>query len=74
MKPTQYQLDKLAAMNAANTAEVLALKAAAGALRPNDTAARADISRRAHKLEKNIKAAARLERELGLKKKPAATP
>ena len=74
MKPTQYQLDKLAAMNRENTAEVLALKAAAGALQPNDSHARADITRRAHKLEKNIKAAARLERELGLHKKPAGEP
>lgn len=71
MKPTPYQLEKLATMNRENTAEVLALKHDAAALQPNDSHGRAQIAARAHKLERAIKAAARLERELGLHKKPA---
>jgi hypothetical protein len=65
--PTAYQLEKLATMNRENTAEVLALKAAAANAKPEDVL---PLRTRALKLEKKIKAAARLERALGLHKKP----
>lgn len=70
MKPTPYQLEKLATMNRENTAEVWALKAAAAGEQGNSVVGRAQIAARAHKLERAIKAAARLERDLGLHKKP----
>lgn len=69
MKPTPYQLDKLAAMNAANVAEIVALKAATATAKAEDMPA---LRKRAHKLERAVKEAARLERALGLHKPPPA--
>lgn len=69
MKPTQYQLDKLATMNRENVEEIVALKAATSSAKPEDMPG---LRARAHKLERRVKEAARLERALGLHKKAGA--
>jgi len=61
VKDTAYQREKLAQMNRENTAEIIAMKGLTATAKAEDWPA---LKRRALKLERAVKAAARLEREL----------
>ena len=68
MKASAYQLEKLAKLSAENRAAVDDLKLAASSAKPEDVLA---VLSQARRIKQRLKEQRRLERALGLHKKPA---